>query len=499
MRRAARGSAVVVLNWRDRRHPAAGGAELYCQRVARELAGRGRSVVLVTSRPAGTAARESLDGYSVRRMGSWWSVYPLALLWLVRHRSSIGQVVDSQNGIPFFSPLVVGRRTPVVLLVHHVHQDRFARALHPLAARLARWLEGPASRRAYRHRTVVVLSPSARTQVRRRLRFDGAISVVPTGADTFGVRSERSATPRVVVVGRLAADKRLGSLVDAMAEVQRRLPDAELHLVGEGPVRRELEQRVEAAGARVVFHGHLPDTERDALLGTAWLTVSASDGGDWAVSLVEANAAGVPAVARRVSGLRDTVRHGETGWLVDGPGDGLAEVITRALLTLADPVVAGVVGARARAWAARFTWARTADGVQQALDAEQVRLERRLRGERERRTGNDLVVVLSAARSALPADWPSSRRAGDVWVSDGTTVRALLAGADEGDVEAVLARLGIRRDDPSISVLVARHADLLGGRHLLDEPGVELVEVAGHPTAALGNQRPDGRGRRHAA
>ena len=499
MSRATRGSSVVVLNWRDRRHPAAGGAELYCERLARELAGRGRDVVLVTSRPEGTAARESTDGYSVRRMGSWWSVYPLALLWLLRHRSSVGQVIDSQNGVPFFSPLVVGPRTPVVLLVHHVHQDLFSRALHPLAARLARWLEGPLSRRVYRGRTVVVLSPSARTQVRRRLRFDGAVNVVPTGADTLGLQGERSAAPRVVVVGRLTAYKRLDSLVDAMAEVQRRLPDAELHLVGKGPARRELEQRARAAGARVVFHGRLTDAARDALLSTAWLTVSASDGGDWAVSLVEANAAGVPALARRVSGLRDTVRHGETGWLVDGSGDGLAEAIVRALVTLSDAAVAGTVGERARAWADRFSWARTADGVEKALDAERTRLERALHGDRERRTGNDLVVVLSVAQSALPEGWESSRRTGDVWVSDGTTVRALLTGADEGDVGAILARLGVRRDDPSVSVLVARHADLLGGRHSIDEPVVDLVEVVERTAAALETQRPDDRGGRHAA
>jgi glycosyltransferase involved in cell wall biosynthesis len=495
---AVRGPSVVILNWRDRRHPAAGGAELYCERLARELARRGRSVVLVTSRPGGIPARETLDGFAIRRMGSWWSVYPLAMLWLLRHRSSVGAVVDSQNGVPFFSPLVVGARTPVVLLVHHVHQELFTRALRPLAARLARWLEGPATRRVYRRRTVVVPSPSARTQVRRRLRFDGAVRVVPTGADTLGVRGERSAAPRVAVVGRLTAHKRLDSLVDAMAEVQRRLPDAELHLVGKGPARRDLELRAHTAGARVVFHGRLPDAARDELLSTAWLTVSASDGGDWGVSLVEANAAGVPALARRVSGLRDTVRHGETGWLVDGSDDALPDAITRALVTLVDPAVASAMSERARAWAARFTWERTADGVLQALDAEQVRLERRLGRDRERRTGNDLVVVLSVAQSALPEGWESSRRTGDVWVSDGTTVRSLLAGADEGDVEVVLARLGVRRDDPSISVLVARHADLLGVRRLAGEPTVDLVDVA-RTVPAVESQRPDQRGGRHAA
>ena len=209
--------------------------------------------------------------------------------------------------------------------------------------------------------------------------------------------------------------------------------------------------------------------------------------------------AGVPVLARRVSGLRDTVRHGETGWLVDDQPDGLAEAVTRALVTLADPAVAGTIGQRARAWAARFSWARTADGVQQALDAERVRLERRLRGHRERRTGNDLVVVLSVRESALPEGWESSRRTGDVWVSDGTTVRGLLTGADEGDVEGILARLGIRRDDPSISVLVARHADLLGGRNPHGEPVVDLVQEVERSLAAVQTRRPDQRGGRHAA
>jgi hypothetical protein len=137
--------------------------------------------------------------------------------------------------------------------------------------------------------------------------------------------------------------------------------------------------------------------------------------------------------------------------------------------------------------------------VLQALDTERARLERQLHGHRERRTGNDLVVVLSVAQSALPEGWESLRRTNDVWVSDGTTVRALLTGADEGDVEVILARLGIRRDGPSVSVLVARHADLLGGRSLLDEPVVDLVEGVERAAASLKDQRPGGRGGRHAA
>ena len=169
---AAGRERIAVLNWRDRRHRAAGGAELYCERVARELAAAGHEA-LAAGRPREAA------GYAVRRLGGWASVYPLALLWLARHRDEVDAVLDSANGVPFFTPLVAGER-PVVLLVHHVHQYLFARALHPLAARLARWLEGPATRAVYARRTVVVPSPSARTAVRRKLRLRGRVRVVPS-------------------------------------------------------------------------------------------------------------------------------------------------------------------------------------------------------------------------------------------------------------------------------------------------------------------------------
>jgi len=486
---------LVVLNWRDCRHPGAGAAELYCERVAGELAARGRDVVLVTSRPAGTPAREQVDGYSIRRLGNWWSVYPLALLWLVKHRATVGSVVDSQNGVPFFSPLVTRRGVPVVLLVHHVHQDLFVRALHPAAARLAAWLEGPASRRVYRRRAVVVLSPSARAQVRRRLKFDGPVTVVPCGADRVGARLARAATPRIVVVGRLTPLKRLEWLVDAVAEVRVQRPDVELHLIGAGPARSGLEERARSTGAPVVFHGRLSDRDRDALLGTAWLTVNASDGGDWALSLIEANAAGVPALARRVGGMTDAVRHGRTGWLVHGTAEDFSTAMARALDVLADPSVAAAMGERARRWAARFTWSRTADGLAEVLDREEARLERRLAGARERRTGNDLVVVLSVPASAIPADWESGRRAGDVWVSDGTTVRGLLTGADEADVPGILRRLDVDQTDPAVSVLVARHADLLG--QWTDADGVvDLAEAVGVPVELPVDE---GRGNRRAA
>lgn len=63
----------------------------------------------------------------------------------------------------------------------------------------------------------------------------------------------------------------------------------------------------------------------------------------------------MPTVAYDVDDLRDSVRHGRTGWLVRD-GETLTEVIARALDELADPVRAAEIRRACREWAARFTW-----------------------------------------------------------------------------------------------------------------------------------------------
>ena len=150
------------------------------------------------------------------------------------------------------------------------------------------------------------------------------VRTAPAGARTLPAGRRRHPTPRLVAVGRLVRHKRLEHVVGLADELAGLYPDLDLHVIGRGPDQR----RVRAAAARsahpdrVTVHGYLPAAERDALLGTAWLHVCASQGEGWSLSALEAAAWGVPTLAYDVEGLRDAVRHRETGWLVADPGDG---------------------------------------------------------------------------------------------------------------------------------------------------------------------------------
>jgi glycosyltransferase involved in cell wall biosynthesis len=349
---------IAVVNWRDPWHPAAGGAETYAWEMARRLAASGHRVCFVTARAPGQRPAEKIDGVRVARMGGPFTVYPRVLLWLLLRRDLFDVVLDCQNGIPFFTPWVLSRRTRVLCVVHHVHDRQFGVHLPRWLAAIGRFLEGPASRWTYRRHDSVAVSPSTVTAMRERLDWTGTIHVIPNGVNvTTPVGAGRDPAPRLVCVGRLVAHKRVGMLLDAVAELRERWPELTVDIVGRGPDEDRLRARLPEG---VTMHGYLSEEDKARLIASAWLQVNASQGEGWGLCVLEAAALGVPTVAFDVDGLRDAVRHGETGWLLP-EGTDLAKGIAAALDELEEERHPGGYAARCRGWAARFRWDRSAE------------------------------------------------------------------------------------------------------------------------------------------
>ncbi len=390
------GTRVAVVNWRDPWHPDAGGAERYAWAMACGLAGRGAAVCFVTARAPGQARREHRDGIEIVRAGGRFTVYPLVLGWLLAHRRSFHAVLDCQNGIPFFTPLVLPPSTPVLCVMHHVHSVQWDLHFPAWAARAGRLLEGPVARRVYRRHGCVAVSPSTVAAMRARLRWTGDIHVIPNGVGVAPggrppgtprspLRAERrlggntpaarpaSPPPDTVTwVGRLVAHKRPGLILPVAERLRGR--GISIDVVGRGPARPSLADQVGAAGlAEVVrLRGFLPEAEKTAVVAGSLLHLNTSQGEGWGLCVLEAAALGVPTVAFDVDGLRDSVRDGETGWLVRD-GERIEDVTERAVKELADPARRAALAAACRAWAARFSWdasaARMAGLVSAAIQA----------------------------------------------------------------------------------------------------------------------------------
>jgi glycosyltransferase involved in cell wall biosynthesis len=164
-------------------------------------------------------------------------------------------------------------------------------------------------------------------------------------------------------VGSLTPQKAQHVLIEAFMTVARRSSAARLFVVGDGPLKPILEQRVADAGFRdrVRFLGPRLDIAELMVAADAYVLSSVREG--LSVTLIEAMRAGLPCVATRVGGNPEAVADGETGIIVP-PGD--PESLSRALLTVLDDRV--LAGRMARA--GRDRWRRLFTGERMVRDTE---------------------------------------------------------------------------------------------------------------------------------
>jgi glycosyltransferase involved in cell wall biosynthesis len=146
----------------------------------------------------------------------------------------------------------------------------------------------------------------------------------------------------VLIVGRLSSEKDHRTLIEAM----RRLPEAHLVIVGDGPERPRIEAAVRALGlaGAVTLTGQIPSAEPYYGIADICVLSSLSEGSPNA--LLEAMAAGVPVAATAVGGVPEMVSHNESALLIQ-PGD--CQALTSAMAALlADGGLARRLAANAR-------------------------------------------------------------------------------------------------------------------------------------------------------
>lgn len=152
----------------------------------------------------------------------------------------------------------------------------------------------------------------------------------------------------VVCVAALAGHKDLGTFLRVVEALRRDRPDLRAALVGEGPQRREMEAMRRRLGLDdvVLMPGHSDRVPLWLAAGDLFLLTSLREGIGGA--LLEAQAARLPVVATRVSGLPEAVREGETALLEAAQDvEGLARSAGRVL---DDPALGRRMGAAGRAW-----------------------------------------------------------------------------------------------------------------------------------------------------
>lgn len=351
---------VHTLAWRDLEDPDAGGSEVHADEFMRRWAAAGLEVRHRTSAARGKPTETVRHGYRVLRAGSRYTVFGrAACAEALGQCSRYDALVEIWNGVPWFSPIWCHR--PRITFIHHVHGPMWDQILPGPLAAFGRTLEASLAPPFYRRTQVVTPSDATREELLEIGFRPERVHAVPNGvSETFSPGGVRAEVPTVVAVGRLAPVKRFDELLRAVVATQRRVPSLRVEIVGDGPMRSELEQLAATLGIgdRVTFHGQVTHDRLVELYRRSWVVASASLAEGWGLTLTEAAACGTPAVATDIRGHRSSVIAGRTGVLapLEGLGDALADV-------LLDDARRDSLGAAALQRARTLTWDAAASGI----------------------------------------------------------------------------------------------------------------------------------------
>lgn len=351
---------ILLVNWQDRENPQAGGAELHLHEIFGRLAARGHEVTLLCGGWPGCPARATLDGIDVIRIGTrltWPALARGAYRRLFANRPH-DVLVEDINKMPLFTPRWGARRV-VALVPHLFGATAFQELPAPLAAIV--WLSERPLGSEYRGVPFHVISESTADDLVQRGIHRDLIRVIYPGIDTrhYTPAPElRSATPVFSYLGRLKRYKGIDLVLRAFAEAA--VPDAVLEIAGAGDHRPELERLAASLdlGRRARFLGRISEEDKVSLLRRSWALAFASPKEGWGITNLEAAACGTPVVASNSPGIRESVRDGDTGFLVPhGDTAAMAAAIRRLA---GSPDLVRTLGANARIFAESFTWDRAA-------------------------------------------------------------------------------------------------------------------------------------------
>jgi phosphatidylinositol alpha-1,6-mannosyltransferase len=177
--------------------------------------------------------------------------------------------------------------------------------------------------------------------------------------DATQLRSELELTEKKVIVsvGRLVHRKGQDVLIEAMSAIIKEVPEAHILMIGEGPYRSYLENRVKVLGLqeRVTFIGRVQyaDLPKFICAGNLFVMPSRSrlaglEVEGLGIVYLEASACGLPVIAGNSGGAPDAVLQGETGLVVDGTSK--AEVAAAVIELLQDADRSKAMGIRGRQW-----------------------------------------------------------------------------------------------------------------------------------------------------
>jgi len=260
--------------------------------------------------------------------------YSISLSYTSRAKKLLSSMEVVHVHHPFLSGSLALRycrpRGIPIIFTNHTRYDLYSQAYLPPVADIIGAAAVQAYLPAFCRACDLVISPSAGMRdVLVGFGVDTPIEIAPNGVDLRPFQNPSTSIDRqelgfsaedvvLIYVGRLGPEKNLQFLLRSFAGVVQAYDHARLLLIGDGPERETLQELVTHINICdcVKFTGMMPYEKIPAYLQMADAFVTASVSEVHPLTVVEAMAAGLPVLGIRSPGIGDTIRDGESGYLV---------------------------------------------------------------------------------------------------------------------------------------------------------------------------------------
>lgn len=313
---------VLILSWRDIKHPLAGGAEQVMHEHAKGWLAAGHQVTHFSIRFKGSSSEEEIDGVKIiRGGGGLLGVYWQGFLYYKKNEKDIDLIIDEFHGYPFFTP--VYSKKPILAVIQE--PARKVWFLNPLPWPMS-WLVGivgylsePFIFLFYKKVHFMTGSESAKKDVVKMGIPEKNITVVPHGVIIIKPTSlpVRENIPTITFLGILAKDKGIEDALKCFAALNKK-GEFQFWVIGRSETKaygEKIKNLTHDLGldSAIKFWGFVSQKEKFKLLARAHILINPSIHEGWGLVNIEANTMGTPVIAYNSAGLTDSVKEGQSG------------------------------------------------------------------------------------------------------------------------------------------------------------------------------------------
>lgn len=332
----------LFLAWKDIQHPQAGGAEVVLHELAKRLVKDGHSVTVLTAAYKDAAHEDVIDGIDIIRVGTNRYLHSFQAMAYYRKnlRHMFDIVIETVNTAPYFYFLAADSAKPYLFYHQLAREIWFHETKAPIShigyallEPIATFILGKTSAKT------ITISDSTKKDLTRFGFNPKKVAVISEGISIKPLEKlssvKKFSRPTLLSFGSFRRMKGTLDQVKAFEIAKHQIPELQMKLAGDskGEYGKEVLDYIAKSpfNKDIEYIGRVTDAQKMELMQKAHMIGVSSIKEGWGLIVTEAASQGTPAVVYDADGLRDSVKHKETGIVTDKNPEALAKGIIKVL------------------------------------------------------------------------------------------------------------------------------------------------------------------------